>query len=60
MGIDSDYDDTLMHVSGNILKDEVAAQVKPYRRIQTIVPGTRSFDQGNSNEEKDSETGEES
>jgi thymidylate synthase len=42
MGIDSDYDDTLMHVSGNLLRDNVGAQVKPFKRVQTIVPGTRS------------------
>jgi hypothetical protein len=42
MGIDSDYEDTLMHVSGNILKDNVGAQVKPFKRIPVIVPGTRS------------------
>jgi len=54
MGIDSDYDDTLMHVSGNILRDEVAEQVKPYRRIQYIAPGMRS-DLPEGNEEKDIE-----
>ncbi len=42
MGKDPDYDDTLMHVSGNILRDNVAAQVKPYKRVQYIAPGTRS------------------
>ncbi|MCA9959759.1 MAG: hypothetical protein KC443_12030 [Anaerolineales bacterium] len=41
MGIDPDYSDTLMHVSGNILKDDVAAQVKPFRRITMITPGKR-------------------
>lgn len=30
MGKDPDFDDTLMHVSGNILKDEIGEQVKPY------------------------------
>lgn len=39
MGIDSDFGDTLMHVSGNVLKDNVAEQVKPYRRITFIAPG---------------------
>ena len=38
MGIDSDYGDTLMHVSGNVLKDEVEAQVKPYKRERRITP----------------------
>lgn len=42
MGKDIDFDDTLMHVSGNVLKDNVEAQVRPYRRIQYIAPGTRS------------------
>jgi len=42
MGIDSDFDDTLMHVSGNIIKDHVAQQVRPYRHIQYIAPGVRS------------------
>jgi hypothetical protein len=42
MGIDADYGDTLMHISGNLLKDNVGAQVKPFKRIQVIAPGTRS------------------
>jgi thymidylate synthase len=31
MAIDSDYSDTLMHVSGHLLRDEVARHVKTYR-----------------------------
>jgi len=46
MGIDSDYGDTLMHVSGNLLRDEVAEQVKPHKRVQYIAPGFRSQDRG--------------
>ncbi|MCS7247939.1 MAG: DUF166 domain-containing protein [Anaerolineales bacterium] len=42
MGVDSDFSDTLMHVSGNILKDEVWDQVKPFCRIQYLIPGERS------------------
>jgi hypothetical protein len=42
MGKDSDFGDTLMHVSGNVLRDNVGAQVKPYKRTQYIAPGTRS------------------
>lgn len=42
MGVDSDFSDTLLHVSGNIFKDEIGEQVKPYRKIQYIVPGSRS------------------
>ena len=44
MGIDSDYGDTLMHISGNILRDAVGEQVRPYKRIQYIAPGVRSDD----------------
>jgi hypothetical protein len=42
MGKDSDFGDTLMHVSGNVLKDNVEEQVRPFRRIQYISPGTKS------------------
>lgn len=42
MGIDSDFDDTLMHISGNILKDKIGDQIKPYIKTQYIRPGTRS------------------
>jgi hypothetical protein len=38
MGIDSAFGDTLMHVSGNILKDNVATQVRPFRRVRYYVP----------------------
>lgn len=31
MGIDPDFNDTLMHVSGDILRDQVQEQAKPYR-----------------------------
>ena len=41
MGIDPDYGDTLMHISGNLLKENVAAQVKPFCHIPTITPGIR-------------------
>jgi hypothetical protein len=46
MGIDSDYGDTLMHVSGNILRDEVGEQVRPFKQIDYLRPGTRSDDPG--------------
>ncbi|GAB4528240.1 MAG: DUF166 family protein [Anaerolineae bacterium] len=46
MGIDTDYGDTLMHISGNVLKDNVGAQVKPFKRIQYIAPGVRSEQEG--------------
>jgi hypothetical protein len=42
MGIDSDFGDTLMHISGNLVKDNVSRQVKPYKHIQYIAPGTRA------------------
>lgn len=42
MGIDHDYGDTLMHISGNILRDMVSVQVRPYKQITYIAPGTRS------------------
>jgi thymidylate synthase len=42
MGIDTDFDDTLMHISGNLLKDNVGRQVKPFRRVQTFIPGTKA------------------
>lgn len=44
MGIDTDFGDTLMHISGNLLKDDIAEQVKPYKHIQYIAPGIRASD----------------
>ncbi|HSB65072.1 MAG TPA: DUF166 family protein [Anaerolineales bacterium] len=44
MGIDIDFSDTLLHVSGNIMKDNVGEQVKPYKQIQYLSPGFRSED----------------
>jgi hypothetical protein len=41
MGIDSDYGDTLMHVSGNVLKDNVNRQVHLYRQVHQIIPHGR-------------------
>lgn len=40
MGKDPDFGDTLMHVSGNILKDNIALQLKPFQRY--LVPGVLS------------------
>jgi hypothetical protein len=42
MGVDTDYGDTLMHISGNLLKSSVGAQMKPFKHVQYIIPGTRS------------------
>ena len=38
MGIDVDFGDTLMHISGNVLKDNVGAQVKPFKSTRYIAP----------------------
>ena len=38
MGIDIDYDDTLMHVSGHLLRDEVGSQVKALKQTRYLVP----------------------
>jgi hypothetical protein len=46
MGIDSDWGDTLMHVSGNILRDEVAAGVKPYKQVQYFRPDGKAEEAG--------------
>ena len=42
MGKDSDFGDTLMHVSGNLMKDNISTQVKPYKQTSYISPGKRS------------------
>jgi len=42
MGKDIDFGDTLMHISGNIMKDNVGEQVKQYKQVLYIAPGTRS------------------
>jgi len=39
---DPDFNDTLMHVSGNILKERVGEQVRPYREVVYVVPGKLS------------------
>jgi len=41
MGIDPAYGDTLMHISGNLLKENVTAQVKPFRPVRYFVPDER-------------------
>jgi hypothetical protein len=38
MGIDPDFGDTLMHVSGNLLRDDVAGQVRLWKRVTMIRP----------------------
>jgi hypothetical protein len=42
MGKDVDFGDTLMHISGNLLKDNIGKQVKPFKEIDYISPGKRS------------------
>jgi len=42
MAKDVDFGDTLMHVSGNLLKDNISKQVKPFKNTQYISPGKRS------------------
>jgi hypothetical protein len=45
MAIDATYNDSLMHVSGHILRDEVAGLVKPYKRLPAYLrPGRLSSD----------------
>jgi len=39
---DPDFNDTLMHVSGNLLKEQVGEGVEPYKQVAYIVPGKRS------------------
>jgi len=41
MGIDDDFADTLMHVSGNIAKEEVGEQIRPHITVQYFVPHGR-------------------
>jgi hypothetical protein len=42
MGKDSDFNDTIMHVSGNIMKAEVKEQVKDHIEVRYIQPGKRA------------------
>ena len=41
MGIDADFSDTLMHVSGNITRDEIKEQIRPYVTVQYLTPQGR-------------------
>jgi hypothetical protein len=42
MGIDTDYGDTLMHISGNLLKSNVRPQVKPFKDVRYMKTLERS------------------
>ena len=44
MGIDDDFGDTLMHVSGNVAKEEVREQIKTYVAVQYFTPHGRADD----------------
>ncbi len=39
---DPDFNDTLMHVSGNITKDQVGEQIQPYKEVAYVIPGKLS------------------
>ncbi len=39
---DPDFNDTIMHVSGNIMKEQVKEQVKAYKEVRYVVPGKLS------------------
>lgn len=51
MGIDADYNDTLLHVSGNIMRDEIADQVRPFKHVQYFVPAGRAETQAGKEKE---------
>lgn len=38
MGVDDDYHDTLMHVSGHITREQVEGQIKPFLKITYVTP----------------------
>jgi hypothetical protein len=42
MGVDTDYGDTLMHISGNLLKNNVRPQVKPFKDVRYMATAERS------------------
>lgn len=44
MGIDEELGDTLMHVSGHLMKDEVAEQVKPHKAPSSKFRPTDKFE----------------
>ena len=41
MGVDNDYHDTLMHVSGHITRERVKEEIKPFLRVAYITPPGR-------------------
>jgi hypothetical protein len=38
MDVDADFGDTLMHVSGNLVRDIVAEQIRPFKTVRYVVP----------------------
>ncbi len=42
MGVDVDFDDTIMHVSGNIMKKAVGEEVADHKQIRYIRPGKKA------------------
>jgi hypothetical protein len=42
MGIDADFNDTIMHVSGNIMKEQIRREVREHVEVRYIVPGNKS------------------
>jgi hypothetical protein len=52
MGIDDELADTLMHVSGNITKEEVKQQVRPYVSVQYMTPQGRVEEQESAPDEE--------
>lgn len=46
MGIDDDFADTLMHVSGNITKEEVKEQIQPHITVKYFTPHGRVDEPG--------------
>jgi len=42
MGIDDDFGDTIMHISGNIMKEEIKEEVEEYKDIRYIRPGKKA------------------
>jgi hypothetical protein len=42
MGIDADFDDTIMHVSGNIMKAQIKGQVGDHIEVRYIRPGKKA------------------
>jgi hypothetical protein len=42
MGIDPDFNDTIMHVSGHIMKEQIKREVSEHVEVRFIVPGKKA------------------